>query len=117
VISQFVPAKTVAANLQAFDLGRDWAEHFDRESSKAAYAQTAETTSGDLDNVADLSRVEITEAWCKGCDICIKFCPERCLQLNDRQIAEMAHPDRCTGCRLCEWLCPDFAITVHSPQL
>lgn len=117
VISQLVPPKTVEANLQAFEQGRDWALHFDHESSKTDYAGQSTNTTCNLDNVADLSRVEITEAWCKGCDICVKFCPERCLLLNARQVVEMAHAERCTGCRMCEWLCPDFAITVHTPQL
>jgi indolepyruvate ferredoxin oxidoreductase beta subunit len=58
-------------------------------------------------------RLEITPAWCKSCDICVKMCPERCLRLNADRIAELAEPDKCTGCRLCEWLCPDFAIRVH----
>jgi indolepyruvate ferredoxin oxidoreductase beta subunit len=55
---------------------------------------------------------EFIPAWCKGCDICVKFCPERCLVLNEQQLAEMVKPEACTGCRMCEWLCPDFAITV-----
>ncbi|HED13916.1 MAG TPA: pyruvate ferredoxin oxidoreductase [Gammaproteobacteria bacterium] len=117
VISQLVPPKTVEANLQAFAQGRDWALHFDRESVKSACVGLLRNAAGNLDNVADLSRVEITEAWCKGCDICVKFCPERCLQLNARQVVEMVHAERCTGCRMCEWLCPDFAIAVHTPRL
>jgi indolepyruvate ferredoxin oxidoreductase beta subunit len=58
-------------------------------------------------------RLEITRAWCKSCDICVKLCPERCLRLDADRIVELADPARCTGCRLCEWLCPDFAIRVH----
>jgi indolepyruvate ferredoxin oxidoreductase beta subunit len=58
-------------------------------------------------------RLEITPQWCKSCDICVKFCPERCLRLDAERIVELAQPERCTGCRLCEWLCPDFAIRVH----
>ena len=56
---------------------------------------------------------ELEPAWCKGCDICVKFCPERCLVLNERQLVELTDLDSCTGCRMCEWLCPDFAITVR----
>jgi indolepyruvate ferredoxin oxidoreductase beta subunit len=57
--------------------------------------------------------LEITEAWCKGCDICVKMCPERCLALNANQIVEVVDLEACTGCHICEWLCPDFAIAVH----
>ncbi len=56
--------------------------------------------------------LEITEAWCKGCDICVKMCPQRCLALNAAHVATLTAPDACTACRLCEWLCPDFAIRV-----
>ncbi|MBT4490890.1 MAG: 4Fe-4S binding protein [Rhodospirillaceae bacterium] len=58
-------------------------------------------------------RLEITRSWCKSCDICVKLCPERCLDLDDQQIVRLKDPDACTGCRICEWLCPDFAIAVH----
>jgi len=57
--------------------------------------------------------LEINEAWCKGCDICVKLCPERCLHLNAHQVAVLRQPEACTGCHVCEWLCPDFAITVR----
>jgi indolepyruvate ferredoxin oxidoreductase beta subunit len=57
--------------------------------------------------------LEITAAWCKGCDICVRVCPEACLRLNDRAVVEVIDPAACTGCRLCEWLCPDFAIAVR----
>jgi len=117
VISQFVPPTTVQANRKAFELGRDWALHVDRESITDTNTGQITSSASDLDNVADLSHVQITESWCKGCDICVKFCPERCLGLDARQIVNMVHPERCTGCRMCEWLCPDFAIIVHTPQL
>ena len=57
--------------------------------------------------------VELTEAWCKSCDICVRFCPERCLALDTGGIVELVDADACTGCRICERLCPDFAIKVH----
>jgi len=56
--------------------------------------------------------IEINEAWCKGCDICVQFCPKNVLKLNRRGKAEVVNLDDCTKCQLCELLCPDFAITV-----
>ena len=54
----------------------------------------------------------IRERWCKGCDICVAFCPKNVLVLqNGKAVAEK--PQDCIGCRLCEMRCPDFAITVH----
>jgi len=110
VILEFVPPKTRAVNRAAFLKGREWiAEMRDRPSmAPAAPAAASE------DFVADSEiTLRITPEWCKGCDICVKMCPERCLALNARQVVELKYPDRCTGCRLCEWLCPDFAIDVE----
>jgi indolepyruvate ferredoxin oxidoreductase beta subunit len=109
-LSAFVPKKTIAVNLDAFRLGRSWIEEArtkvaEAEAPAASIPVPVETPYG--------VRLEITEEWCKSCDICVKLCPERCLRLNDERIVELAQPEKCTGCRLCELLCPDFAIRVH----
>ena len=59
-----------------------------------------------------VEHLEINGNLCKGCDICVKVCPERCLILNAEHKVELVDADACTGCRICEWLCPDFAIDV-----
>jgi indolepyruvate ferredoxin oxidoreductase beta subunit len=110
VVAEFVPKKTVAVNLDAFRRGRGWIEEA-RTAAPAVEAPVTRTPA--LADAAYRVRLEITAAWCKSCDICVKMCPEHCLRLNAERIAELAEPDKCTGCRLCEWLCPDFAIRVH----
>lgn len=108
MLSSFVPKKTVGVNLQAFAAGRDWIERVRRgEGLDDAAAPTVPS------GAAAQVRLEITPAWCKSCDICVKLCPERCLKLNDERLVELTDPAACTGCRLCEWLCPDFALRVH----
>jgi len=109
VVADFVPKKTVAVNLEAFRQGRQWIEQA-RLGLPHTEAVEARTPSAGSDYRV---RLEITPAWCKSCDICVKLCPEHCLRLNAERIVELAVPDKCTGCRLCEWLCPDFAIRVH----
>ena len=109
-LREFVPKKTVAVNLDAFRRGRVWIE----EARTLAPKGETPATAAPVPAAAPYDiRLEITRAWCKSCDICVKFCPERCLRLDAERVVELAQPDKCTGCRLCEWLCPDFAIRVH----
>jgi indolepyruvate ferredoxin oxidoreductase beta subunit len=108
VLAEFVPPKTLGTNLEAFEAGRAW--------TKQPHQPVLEETSFQAPSGPALRRevrLEITESWCKSCDICVKMCPERCLALDERQIVELVNPQACTGCRVCEWLCPDFAIAVH----
>jgi indolepyruvate ferredoxin oxidoreductase beta subunit len=108
VLSEFVPPKTLDTNLEAFEAGRAWTTqpHKPVLDEPVVQAPSGPPLRREV-------KLEITEAWCKSCDICVKMCPERCLALDERQIVELVNPEACTGCRVCEWLCPDFAIAVH----
>lgn len=57
-------------------------------------------------------RVTIFPNWCKGCGLCVEFCPVDVLEQGEDGHVTVAHPDRCTACRWCELHCPDFAIFV-----
>ncbi|HEV2283124.1 MAG TPA: 2-oxoacid:acceptor oxidoreductase family protein [bacterium] len=106
-IVRHVPARTAEMNVRAFREGLA----LGRAPMKLEPARSAPMKSAPARRPA--AEVEITAAWCKGCDICVRVCPEHCLRLNDRAIAEVADAAACTGCRLCEYLCPDFAVTVR----
>ena len=60
--------------------------------------------------------VYIKEAHCKGCSICVEFCPPKALEMSKDFNAKGYHtpvlsfPELCTGCDLCGLYCPDFAI-------
>ena len=56
--------------------------------------------------------VTVFPNWCKGCDLCVEFCPAGVLELGPNGIAVASHPEKCTACRWCELHCPDFAIFV-----
>ncbi|MCL4534517.1 MAG: 4Fe-4S dicluster domain-containing protein [Bacteroidetes bacterium] len=60
--------------------------------------------------------VAVYNRWCKGCSICVEFCPQKVLELSSEGKAIVARPEKCTRCRLCEVLCPDFAVTVSPKQ-
>ena len=63
-------------------------------------------------------KIEINEAYCSGCAICIAFCPpkvlERAAELNQKGVFVpfVAHLEKCTGCKICELYCPNFSIAV-----
>ncbi|MBV1863404.1 MAG: 2-oxoacid:acceptor oxidoreductase family protein [Rhodobacteraceae bacterium] len=115
VIRGFVPPHSIDINMAAFAAGREWAQAGDKrveESAKGLHKADVELQQ------QVITKLEITEEWCKGCDICVKMCPERCLRLNEQLVAELPDPSKCTGCRMCEWLCPDFAIKItNTPVL
>jgi len=54
----------------------------------------------------------INRDWCKGCSICVTFCPKTVLALDDADKAYAARIKDCIACKLCELRCPDLAIEV-----
>ena len=63
--------------------------------------------------------IYIDEKVCKGCRICVHFCPEGVLCMSKRvnakgyPVVEVKSPEKCNKCRLCEISCPDLAIYLH----
>jgi len=58
--------------------------------------------------------VIIYATWCKGCHICVEFCPPKVLEMgpaDDHPV--VAHPEKCTACHFCDTHCPDLAIVVR----
>jgi 2-oxoglutarate ferredoxin oxidoreductase subunit delta len=58
--------------------------------------------------------VEINRAFCKGCGICVAFCPKKVLELDDHEKAVVKRQEDCNACMLCEMRCPDIAIEVRA---
>lgn len=62
--------------------------------------------------------VRIQESRCKGCGLCVEFCPRHCLELSEGLNAIGYHPavmhdhEKCTSCALCAEMCPESGIEV-----
>lgn len=63
--------------------------------------------------------IEIDRELCKGCELCISFCPKKALSLSDRTnaagylTAVFDGDGECTGCAACALVCPEVAIEVY----
>ena len=58
-----------------------------------------------------LPKIEIIEKYCKGCHICVEFCPTKVLEMQGF-VAAVKNLEACIKCMQCELRCPDFAIKV-----
>jgi 2-oxoglutarate ferredoxin oxidoreductase subunit delta len=57
--------------------------------------------------------VRIFATWCKGCQICVEFCPTDVLAMHPNGNHPIViSPDKCTACHFCDTHCPDLAISV-----
>jgi 2-oxoglutarate ferredoxin oxidoreductase subunit delta len=59
------------------------------------------------------THVTVFTDWCKGCGICVAFCPAKVLELGPDGKARVVHEDECINCGFCERHCPDFAVSVR----
>jgi 2-oxoglutarate ferredoxin oxidoreductase subunit delta len=57
--------------------------------------------------------VHIFDNWCKGCGLCVEFCPAGVLVLGIEGRPLSIYPERCITCRWCELHCPDLAIFIE----
>lgn len=63
--------------------------------------------------------IEVSEKYCKGCDLCVSACPPQVLALDMENLTPKGyHPaylkkNGCTGCAICAIVCPEAAITVY----
>lgn len=58
-------------------------------------------------------RVRVFQNWCKGCGLCLAFCPQQVFSEDEEHHPVVAHPERCVACQWCTIHCPDFAIVVE----
>lgn len=59
--------------------------------------------------MSNKNSLTINTSWCKGCGICVAFCPKKVLKLENEKVVAVNIED-CISCGLCELRCPDNAI-------
>ena len=63
--------------------------------------------------------IEIDQELCKGCEICVSFCPRDVIYISDRLNTSGYLPavfndnGECTGCAICAIVCPEVVIEVY----
>ena len=69
-----------------------------------------------------MATLKIKEERCKGCQICINFCPIGALGISKKMNRRGFHPVEvtqkggCSGCGICFLVCPDVAIEIYEDQ-
>jgi 2-oxoglutarate ferredoxin oxidoreductase subunit delta len=56
-----------------------------------------------------LEKLNVEKELCKGCGICVAFCPKDVLAIKDEKVV-IKDLDSCIQCGQCELRCPDYAI-------
>ena len=63
--------------------------------------------------------ISIEQELCKGCSLCIEFCPKGSISLSKKlnlkgyYLAEFDDNKGFTGCAICALVCPEIAIEVY----
>lgn len=69
-----------------------------------------------------MPKVVIDVERCKGCQLCVHFCPPKVLVMSETLNSRGYYPAwliddaRCTSCAACALVCPDVAITVFKAE-
>ena len=59
-----------------------------------------------------MKKLIVDTPWCKGCGVCVMFCPKKVLEIKDNKVIIARYED-CIKCGQCELRCPDYAIYLE----
>ena len=68
---------------------------------------------GGLRHLRNVVTLELDEARCNGCSMCIQVCPHGVFAL-ERKRARITERDACMECGACSMNCPESAISVRA---
>lgn len=58
-------------------------------------------------------QLTINAKWCKGCALCVDYCPKNALDIsNIGDVPVFIRSADCIGCSRCAGICPERAITL-----
>jgi 2-oxoglutarate ferredoxin oxidoreductase subunit delta len=67
-----------------------------------------------------MGKIKIKKERCKGCGLCILYCPSQLIELMPELNKTGFHPanfkdknGRCKACRFCALICPEVCIEVY----
>ena len=66
--------------------------------------------------------IRIKAEKCKGCQLCVHFCPKGVLRISGARNKKGYHPpeviapDRCIGCLSCVLVCPDTVLEIYEEE-
>ncbi len=66
-----------------------------------------------------MAKIAIDRERCKGCLLCVSFCPKGCICVEEKLNVKGIKPVRfkegagCLGCLRCALVCPDCCIEVY----
>lgn len=71
-----------------------------------------------MTKIKEASSVIIDFERCKGCELCVYYCPKKCIVLSKKfnraghHLVEIIKSEDCNSCGICYIICPEYAITI-----
>ena len=68
-----------------------------------------------------MAKIKINVERCKGCELCIIYCPKNLIDVSRHLNIRGVHPavfkkqaqSKCVGCAFCAQVCPEVCIEVY----
>ena len=66
-----------------------------------------------------MAKVKVDRKRCKGCRLCVVFCPKKNIQIDTKANEAGVYPalicleDSCTGCGMCVVMCPEACLEIE----